>query len=128
MYLLSYIFVSRYVPRTRRILCPHSVVVCAVRQAGHVLVPIGHAGNIGHVDILQVRNGLIHILDFKPDAEKEGEQKVASQLFFYASGLSFRAKIPLGMFRCAWFDDKVYFEFCPKDASIKFENSKWRSH
>ncbi len=28
-----------------------------------------NAGISGHVDILQIRNGLIHILDFKPDAE-----------------------------------------------------------
>ena len=71
----------------------------------------------GHIDLLQVRGGRIYILDFKPGAEKENEQKVASQLYWYASGLSFRTGIPLGAFRCAWFDDGGYFEFDPRKAS-----------
>lgn len=84
-------------------------------------------GISGHVDILQIRNGLIYILDFKPDAILENEQKVASQLFFYASGLSFRTKIPLSSFRCAWFGDRVYFEFDPSTSNVRFPDSKWRS-
>ncbi len=84
-------------------------------------------GVSGHIDILQVRNGLVHILDFKPEAAFENEQKVASQLFLYASGLSFRTKTPLDKLRCAWFDDKVYFEFDPSKADIRFPGSKWRS-
>ena len=85
-----------------------------------------NAGICGHIDILQVRNGLIYILDFKSDAEKEDVQKVASQLFFYASGLSFRTGIPLNNFRCAWFDDKAYFEFEPSKANVRFPNSNWK--
>ena len=85
-------------------------------------------GISGHIDILQVRNGLIYIVDFKPNARRENEQKVASQLYFYASGLSFRTSIPLSKFRCAWFDNSVYFEFAPKDAKVRFSNSKWRSN
>ncbi len=83
-----------------------------------------NTGISGHVDILQVRNGHIYILDFKPDAAFENEQKVASQLFLYASGLSFRSKIPLVNFMCAWFDEKGYYEFNPKDATIRFRDSK----
>ncbi len=87
-----------------------------------------NAGICGHVDILQVRNGLIYVLDFKPDASKENEQKVASQLFFYASGMSFRTGIPLKNFRCAWFDDLHCFEFEPSKAKVSFYNSNsWKS-
>jgi len=77
-------------------------------------------GIAGHIDALQVRQGKIFILDFKPSAERENEQKVASQLFWYASGLSFRTSIPLEKFMCAWFDDKTYHEFCPVEAKVEF--------
>ncbi len=84
-------------------------------------------GICGHIDLIQMRNNSIYVLDFKPDAMRENEHKVASQLYLYASGLSFRTGIPLGNFRCAWFDDKVYYEFGPKEAKVRFPNSKWRS-
>lgn len=77
-------------------------------------------GVAGHIDALQVRQGKIFILDFKPEAGRENEQKVASQLFWYASGLSFRTSIPLERFMCAWFDDKTYHEFCPIEAEVEF--------
>ena len=81
-------------------------------------------GICGHIDILQIRRGNIYVLDYKPDAAKENDSKVSSQLFLYASGLSFRTKIPLIRFRCAWFDEKNYFEFNPseQDFSFKFKN------
>jgi transposase-like protein len=84
-------------------------------------------GISGHIDILQIRSNKIYILDFKPDAWRENDQKVASQLFWYASGLSFRTSIPLKDFVCAWFDNYNYYEFNPKEAKIRFPNSKWRS-
>ena len=67
------------------------------------------------------------VLDFKPGAAREKVEKVASQLFFYASGLSFRTGIKLDKFRCAWFDEKVYFEVEPARAGVKFPGSKHRS-
>ena len=39
-------------------------------------------GVSGHIDLLQIRRGRIYILDFKPKAARENEQKVASQLYF----------------------------------------------
>jgi len=81
-------------------------------------------GVCGHIDILQIRRGNIYVLDYKPDASKENDKKVASQLFLYASGLSFRTKIPLMRFRCAWFDQNNYYEFNPweQNFSVKFRN------
>ena len=75
-------------------------------------------GITGHIDILQVRYGKIYILDYKPDAEKE--KNAASQLYLYALGVSFRTGIPLKKFICAWFDSKVYYEFAPLKAKVKW--------
>jgi len=64
----------------------------------------------GHIDILQIRNGMIHILDYKPRAIKE---RPLEQLTLYALALSRLTGIRVFHFKCAWFDDKDYFEFYP---------------
>ena len=73
----------------------------------------------GHIDIIQQRFGLIHILDYKPDAEKENP---TSQLFFYAFALSKRTGIWLRNFRCAWFNENGYYEFNPNEIILKNGN------
>ena len=65
----------------------------------------------GHIDFLQIRNGHLHILDYKPEARKEKHAHV--QLTIYALALSRRTKLPLKYFKCAWFDQHDYFEFFP---------------
>lgn len=64
----------------------------------------------GHIDILQLRNGLIHILDYKPKAKNE---KPYTQLTLYALALSRLTGLKLYDFKCAWFDVHHYFEFFP---------------
>ncbi|MFH1955837.1 MAG: PD-(D/E)XK nuclease family protein [Patescibacteria group bacterium] len=64
----------------------------------------------GHIDILQIRNGQIHILDYKPNAAKE---QPIDQLTLYAMGLSRLTGLRLFEFKCAWFDEENYFEFYP---------------
>ena len=64
----------------------------------------------GHIDILQIRNSLIHILDYKPEANK---QQPIEQLTIYALALASKTKLPLTLFKCAWFDENNYFEFFP---------------
>ena len=64
----------------------------------------------GHIDILQIRNGLIHILDYKPEADKINP---IEQLTIYAMALSRKLNLPLYHFKCAWFDESNYFEFFP---------------
>lgn len=64
----------------------------------------------GHIDILQIRNGQIHILDYKPRAEKE---RPVEQLTLYAMALSRLTGLRMYEFKCAWFDEKDYFEFYP---------------
>ena len=64
----------------------------------------------GHIDIIQIRNGKIHILDYKPRAKKE---KPVDQLAIYALALSRLTGLKLYHFKCAWFDDSDYFEFYP---------------
>jgi PD-(D/E)XK nuclease superfamily len=68
----------------------------------------------GHIDFLQIRNGFLHILDYKPDARKEKHAHV--QLTIYALALARRTGLPVKFFKCAWFDKKDYFEFFPLTA------------
>jgi PD-(D/E)XK nuclease superfamily len=65
----------------------------------------------GHIDFLQVRDGYLQILDYKPEARKEKHAHV--QLTIYALALARRTNLPLMHFKCAWFDEKDYFEFFP---------------
>jgi ATP-dependent exoDNAse (exonuclease V) beta subunit len=69
--------------------------------------------NYGHIDILQIRNGLIHILDYKSEADKTN---AVNQLTIYALALASRTKLAVKDFKCAWFDEKNYFEFYPLHA------------
>ena len=64
----------------------------------------------GHIDLLQLRNGLVHILDYKPNAKRE---KPFAQLTLYALALSRLTGLRLLDFKCAWFDQDDYFEFFP---------------
>jgi transposase-like protein len=71
----------------------------------------------GHIDFLQIRNGHLHILDYKPEADRETHAHV--QLTIYALALARRTGLPLKNFKCAWFDEKDYFEFFPLTAVYK---------
>src|SRR5258705_5572529 len=66
----------------------------------------------GHIDFLQVRNGAVHILDYKPDARTN---KPISQLAIYALALT-RLLPGLKLFdiKCAWFNEEEYLEFFPR--------------
>lgn len=75
----------------------------------------------GHIDLIQVRNGSIYIMDFKPSAKKE---KPIEQLTIYALALSRLTGIRLYHFKCAWFDSKDYFEFFPLHIVYKIKKKK----
>lgn len=64
----------------------------------------------GHIDLLQIRNGAIHIMDYKPSAKKV---KPVDQLTLYALALSRLTGLRLFHMKCAWFDEEDYFEFFP---------------
>ncbi len=64
----------------------------------------------GHIDFLQVRNGIIHILDYKPGANKVN---AVNQLTIYALALASRTKLAVKDFKCAWFDENNCYEFFP---------------
>ena len=70
----------------------------------------------GHIDFLQIRNGAIHILDYKPNAAKEHP---IEQLTLYALALSRLTGLRVFHFKCAWFDERDYFEFFPLHAVYK---------
>ena len=66
----------------------------------------------GHIDFLQVRNGAVHILDYKPGARTD---KPLAQLTLYALALTRRVPgLKLFDIKCAWFDEHVYNEFFPR--------------
>jgi hypothetical protein len=67
----------------------------------------------GHIDIVQVRNGFIHLLDYKPKAR---EIDPVNQLVVYALAFASRTRLPVKALKCAWFDEKDYFEFFPLQA------------
>jgi hypothetical protein len=66
----------------------------------------------GHIDFLQVRNGAIHVLDYKPDARTN---KPIAQLTIYALALT-RLVPGLRLFdiKTAWFNETCYNEFLPR--------------
>lgn len=64
----------------------------------------------GHIDIVQIRNGQIHLLDYKPNASKE---KPIEQLTWYALAMSRLTGLRIYNFVCGWFDEKDYYQFYP---------------
>ena len=77
----------------------------------------------GHIDFLQIRNGAIHILDYKGCAAKE---RPIEQLTLYALALSRLTGLRLFHFKCAWFDENDYFEFFPLHVVYKRNRGRKR--
>jgi ATP-dependent exoDNAse (exonuclease V) beta subunit len=74
-------------------------------------IPITSEGTLtGHIDFVQIRNGAIHIVDYKPGANSE---RPIPQLMVYALALSRRTGLRLYDFVCSWFDEHQYHEFFP---------------
>lgn len=83
-------------------------------EHGLRLLPEGHAPRVltGHIDFLQVRNGAVHILDYKPDARTN---RPIAQLTVYALALTRRVPgLKLFDIKCAWFNENEYCEFFPR--------------
>jgi hypothetical protein len=69
-----------------------------------------HEPITGHIDVVQARNGFIHLLDYKPQARHIDP---VNQLVVYALASASRTRLPVKALRCTWFDEKDYFEFFP---------------
>ena len=67
----------------------------------------------GHIDLVQARHGFIHLLDYKPKARHIDP---VNQLVIYALAFASRTRLPVKVLKCAWFDEKDYFEFFPLQA------------
>jgi hypothetical protein len=110
---------SRRSNRERHMLVEEFMLFCDKATVA-VEVPVWYweksinRGITGHIDVLQIRRNNVYIMDYKPGAVRE--KKAIQQLYQYATALGFRAKIPFSQLRCAWFDDKNYFEFKPENA------------
>ena len=77
----------------------------------------------GHIDLVQLRNGAVHILDYKANA---GREKPIEQLTLYALAMSRLTGLRLYNFKCAWFDEKDYFEFFPLHVVYKLRERQPR--
>jgi ATP-dependent exoDNAse (exonuclease V) beta subunit len=88
-------------------------------QHGIELTPHGAAAAraiTGHIDFLQVRNGCVHVLDYKPDARTN---KPIAQLAIYALALTRRVPgLKLFDIKCAWFNEHEYCEMFPRTLFI----------
>ncbi len=83
----------------------------------------------GHIDILQLRNGAVHILDYKPGGYKGKEgSRAFVQLTLYALALSRLTGLRLYDFKCAWFDENSYFEFFPLHVVYKLRERARKEH
>jgi transposase-like protein len=80
-------------------------------EYGVSLRPPGHNILTGHIDFLQVRDGAVHVLDYKPDARTN---KPIAQLTLYALALTRLAGLRLFDIKCAWFNEEQYCEFFPR--------------
>jgi transposase-like protein len=80
----------------------------------------------GHIDFIQVRNGAVHLLDYKPDATTN---KPFAQLTIYALALSHLTGIPLFDFKCAWFNEHQYCEYFPRTILARHAPTaaRWRA-
>jgi hypothetical protein len=89
----------------------------AVLERQHGIVLAARDGNkpraiTGHIDFLQVRNGCVHVLDYKPDARTN---KPIAQLAIYALALTRRVPgLKLFDIKCAWFNEHEYCEIFPR--------------
>jgi hypothetical protein len=85
-----------------------ALIIPAVRNNK---LPHGERVVTGHIDFLQVRNGAIHLLDYKPDTTTN---KPFAQLTIHALALSYLTDIPLLDFKCALFNEHQYCEVFPR--------------
>lgn len=90
----------------------HFDIPIALKEGGYIT---------GHIDLIQVRNGSIYILDYKPLADK---QKPIEQLTIYALALARLTGIRLYHFKCGWFDESSYYEFFPLHVVYKLKRAK----
>ncbi|MDP2946064.1 MAG: hypothetical protein Q8N61_01265, partial [bacterium] len=63
----------------------------------------------------------IHLLDYKSNAAKE---KPIEQLTWYALAMSRLTGLKIYEFKCAWFDEKDYFEFYPLHVVKKLKRTR----
>lgn len=93
-------------------LSPEDIAQIEHRHRIQLCAPTSRSQPItGHIDFLQVRNGAVHILDYKPDARSN---RPIAQLTIYALALSHLAGLRLFDIKCAWFNEDEYCEFFPR--------------
>jgi hypothetical protein len=74
---------------------------------------VASSGSPCNISLSQARNGFIHLLNYKPKARHIDP---VNQLVVYALAFASRTRLPVKALKCAWFDEKDYFEFFPLQA------------
>jgi hypothetical protein len=99
--------------RTKTHRVTESDITSIEREYGIELTPKTTAPRVitGHIDFIQVRNGAVHILDYKPDARTN---RPIAQLTIYALAISRLTGIRLFDIKCSWFNEHEYCEFFPR--------------
>ena len=92
-----------------------------LRKLGFVIPESVEGPVTGHIDILQIRNGAIHILDYKPGSKSVD---AVDQLTIYALALSRLTGLRLFDFSCGWFDETGYYDFWPLHVVHKTRSTK----
>ena len=100
---------QRHVPSVAAIQPVHVAAWIEAQTKTHAAPP--NQTITGHIDFLQVRNGAVHILDYKPDARTN---RPFAQLTIYALALTRLAGLRLFDIKCAWFNEDQYCEFFPR--------------
>lgn len=83
-----------------------------------VTLPESQKPITGHIDVVQARNGFIHLLDYKPKAR---EIDPVNQLLVYALAFGSRTRLPVKMFKWPGLMKKII------SSSSHFRRSKPRS-
>jgi hypothetical protein len=65
----------------------------------------------GHIDLIQIKDNLVWVLDYKPHLRGCKTERPECQLYLYTWLLSIRSGLPFEMFRYGWFNDR-HFKFC----------------
>jgi ATP-dependent exoDNAse (exonuclease V) beta subunit len=106
----------RHIPKALKVLATGSFIILALEREHSIELASSDGGSeraiTGHIDFLQVRNGAVHIPDYKPDARTN---KPIAQLSIYALALTRRAPgLKLFDIKCAWFNEEEYCEMFPR--------------
>jgi hypothetical protein len=95
--------------------------ITALERGHGILAPRNHPAEraiTGHIDFSKMRNGPVHVLDYKPDARTN--RRIA-QLAIYARPHTASAGLKPFDIKCRWFNEEEYCEMFPRTLLRRIE-------